>query len=183
MKSLILLSGGMDSAACLFLHRSRGDEVSALFVDYSQPAATMERQAATRVVARLGCPLQQATIRSPRIEVGREVPGRNAMLLTVALLEWAPTSGGVSLGIHAGSTYSDCTASFVASMQTIYDFYSDGAVRVLAPFVTWHKSQIYDLIRRDRELVDLCYACDLGTNPPCGSCPSCVDLRLVRASA
>lgn len=146
-----------------------------------QPAAEMEARAATNVARRLGCPLSIASIRSPSINIDREVPGRNAMLLMVALLGWAPDAGGVSIGIHAGSTYSDCTPAFVGSMQRVFDFYRDGALRVLAPFVHWQKSQVFDVIRRDLDLVSLCYACDVGTDPPCGSCMSCSDARAVRA--
>jgi 7-cyano-7-deazaguanine synthase len=183
MKALVLLSGGLDSAACLFFHRSRGDEVTALYIDYNQPAAEREIAAASAVAMRLGCPLSVATLRSPNIVVGHETPGRNALLLTVALLDWAPSSGGVSIGIHAGSAYSDCTPAFVASMQQIFDLYRDGSVRVLAPFVTWQKAQVFELIRRDSELVAMCYACEQGVYPECGECPSCVDAKTVRASA
>lgn len=181
MKALVLLSGGLDSAACLFFHRSRGDEVAALYVDYGQPAAIPESRAATSVARRFGAQLEVVTLRTPQIRTNREVPGRNAALLSIALLDWAPDPGGVTIGVHAGTSYSDCTPAFVDAMQQVFDIYRDGSVRVLAPFVNWRKEEVYAQIRQDPDLIRMCYVCDLGSEPECGTCPSCSDARRVGA--
>ena len=46
MKAIVLLSGGLDSMACVHFYLKMGYEVSALFCDYGQPAAPQEREAA-----------------------------------------------------------------------------------------------------------------------------------------
>jgi 7-cyano-7-deazaguanine synthase len=46
---LVLLSGGIDSTACLDFYLQLGRPSCALFIDYGQPAATREWQAACDV--------------------------------------------------------------------------------------------------------------------------------------
>jgi 7-cyano-7-deazaguanine synthase len=56
--ALILLSGGIDSAACVAYAKSIASPVEALFIDYMQPARDSERDAAIRVSGHYGIPLQ-----------------------------------------------------------------------------------------------------------------------------
>src|SRR6266550_6834279 len=109
---LVLTSGGIDSMACLGYYRGRRHLVSALFVDYGQPARLKEVKAASAICRSLGVPLSIARLRPPRIEI-RAIRGRNAFLLSVALMSAEFEFGLVSLGIHAGTAYPDCSAAFV----------------------------------------------------------------------
>ena len=42
MDAWVLLSGGIDSAACAYYFQQRGDNVEAVFIDYGQAAAHAE---------------------------------------------------------------------------------------------------------------------------------------------
>ena len=54
---LVLLSGGIDSSACLVFYLTQGFSVSALFVDYGQVSKGREESAASAMCAHYGVPL------------------------------------------------------------------------------------------------------------------------------
>jgi 7-cyano-7-deazaguanine synthase len=178
---LVLASGGLDSTACLGYYRARHQPVTALFVDYGQRARAMESRAVGAVCNRLRVPLKRLRMAGPSIPVG-VIRGRNALLLVAALMSFDAESGLISLGIHAGTPYPDCSAAFVDQVQSIYDAYCAGQVRIDAPFATWTKSEIYDFAVKRRLPLHLTYSCLLGRRRPCGSCESCKDLEALHAS-
>ncbi len=166
--------------ACLGYYRGRRHLVSALFVDYGQPARLKEVKAASAICRSLGVPLSIARLRPPRIEI-RAIRGRNAFLLSVALMSAEFEFGLVSLGIHAGTAYPDCSAAFVEQTQRIYDMYGGGRIRIDVPFVSWSKRDVYDFAARRRLPLHLTYSCLLGRKRPCGECESCRDVEKLRA--
>jgi 7-cyano-7-deazaguanine synthase len=99
---LVLLSGGVDSAACAAFYRSQGYAVSALFVEYGQGALRQERRAARRIAKQAAIPLSTVEISGLGPFGKGYVPARNALLLTAALSHWQARKGMIALGIHAG---------------------------------------------------------------------------------
>src|SRR6266498_1381467 len=88
---LVLLSGGIDSAACMDFYMGMARAVSALHVDYGQAAEVQERRAAESVARFYGVPLECRRLEmADRKSVG-EVPGRNAFLVLTAMMERPPT--------------------------------------------------------------------------------------------
>jgi 7-cyano-7-deazaguanine synthase len=85
-------------------------------------------------------------------------------------------------GLHAGTAYGDCTSSFVALMQQVFDIYTDGICRVAAPFVEWTKKDIWDFCVEEQVPINLTYSCEVGGKVPCGLCLSCKDLEVLRAA-
>jgi 7-cyano-7-deazaguanine synthase in queuosine biosynthesis len=65
------------------------------------------------------------------------IPGRNAFLLSLSLLKIPFKKGGVAIGLHDHSIYSDCSESFLNLMQNIFNIYYDGEIKILAPFIHW----------------------------------------------
>jgi 7-cyano-7-deazaguanine synthase len=61
-RATVLMSGGMDSAACAHLYLSQGLLVEALFVDHGQAAAGPEGRAAKAIAAYLDIPLRRITL-------------------------------------------------------------------------------------------------------------------------
>src|SRR5688572_27828307 len=99
-RTLVLLSGGLDSAACVHFYASHGRGVDTLFVDYGQAARISERRAAAKISKHYGsnhCELKLIGSKSKREGVIR---GRNAFLLLTALIEWQEVSGTVAMGVH-----------------------------------------------------------------------------------
>ena len=51
MKAFILLSGGIDSMACVNFYKALNYEVECIFCDYGQPASISEKQASQIIAA------------------------------------------------------------------------------------------------------------------------------------
>ena len=178
---LVLLSGGIDSTACLDYYTRQGLDVSALFVDYGQVSARRESTAAAAVADHFGIQLSKLFCSGFRAWSGGCVPGRNGFLLHSALMMMNTAFGIIALGIHSGTPYSDCSPSFISSAQQLLDLYSDGCIRVEAPFLTWAKPDIWQYCVNRRVPAELTYSCEQGKEQPCGQCPSCRDLEVLYA--
>ena len=46
MQAIVLLSGGIDSMACIHFYLNQGYSIEALFCDYGQPASVREMESA-----------------------------------------------------------------------------------------------------------------------------------------
>jgi 7-cyano-7-deazaguanine synthase len=153
--------------------------VSAVFVDYQQPARAKEAKAAAAVCESLAVPLVCVGATGPRIDVG-VIRGRNALLLDLALMTATFDAGLVCIGVHAGTAYPDCSPAFVENVQAVYDTYAAGRIRVEAPFVQWSKRDIYDFAIEQGVPIQLTYSCLVGSERPCGVCESCKDVEALR---
>src|SRR5437762_13908085 len=107
--AIVLLSGGVDSMATADVVARLDHKVRGLFVDYGQPAAKREREAAIAIASALRIPLRICEAAGLRPPDPLEMPGRNGLLLHIALHLATPSSGLIRLGIHTGSQYPDCT--------------------------------------------------------------------------
>lgn len=174
---VVLLSGGLDSAALLAHYRGRRRRVTALHVDYGQPARQSEWAAARRIAAHYKVPVARVVADVGLVVRDGEYAGRNALLVAVAGGRVAATPALVALGIHAGVPYYDCGASFVADMQRLLDGYFGGAVQLDAPFVDITKPEVCAWSRAHRVPLRLTYSCERRSRRPCGACPSCRDRR------
>lgn len=175
MLTCVLLSGGMDSAACIHYYRDLQRTVRALFVNYGQAGARVERESARAVGRHYGVVLDELSIAGPCTLPAGEIVGRNALLVMVAAMHFPERSGMIALGIHAGTTYYDCTPDFVRAVNSVLDGYTDGRVRCEVPFVGWNKADIWQYCRKVGVPIALTYSCEAGSQPPCGRCLSCLD--------
>ena len=202
MRSVVLLSGGLDSATALAIARHRGEECYTLAFDYGQRHRA-ELDAARRVSAALGA-VEHREVELPIGELGGSaltdrsiavpetptagipvtyVPARNTIFLSFALA-WSEVlgAGKIVIGVNAidYSGYPDCRPEFIAAFQHLALLATkrglDGGAPVIdAPLVTFSKAEI---IRRGTELgVDYaptvsCYQAD-NDGRACGRCDSC----------
>ena len=173
--SIVLLSGGIDSAASAHYYLDLDFEINAFFVDYGQSARDNEQQSAVRIAAFYDIKLDQASFPSTKQYGAGEIRGRNAFLILAALLYYPRFKGIISLGIHSGTPYYDCSPQFIRDITPIIDAYTDGEVRIDAPFLTWDKANVYTYCKEKNVPIDLTYSCEAGTTPPCGECRSCKD--------
>jgi 7-cyano-7-deazaguanine synthase len=179
---VVLLSGGLDSTACVAYYKAQRSRISTLFVDYGQRSRNHELRSASAVAAHYNVALKVLRLSKSNTWNGY-VPARNAFLLTVALMHFEEARGLISIGVHAGTSYVDCTPTFSNSMQAVFDLYTSGCIRIDAPFLDWEKRDIYGYLLRRRSPIELTYSCQLGRRQPCGACPSCRDLERLRAKA
>ena len=181
-KVLILLSGGIDSTACTHFYVKQGMNVSAIFVDYGQPAFHLERKAAHSVCNFYGIDLTEVKLSGFTAPQGGYILARNIFLLSTALMSSKLSLGSIVIGIHDGTPYVDCTEHFLALTRNIFDLYTDGRVALVAPFITYTKKDIYEYCKQFNVPLDLTYSCELGLPQPCGKCATCKDLELLHAS-
>jgi 7-cyano-7-deazaguanine synthase len=201
-KAVVLLSGGMDSAAVVAIAREQGFAVHALSVRYGQ-RHTSELDAARRVAEALGVVAHKvvdvdlrsiggSALTDDAIDVpeaGGEgipstyVPARNTIMLSLAL-GWAEVLGANDLfcGVNAVdySGYPDCRPEFIAAFERLANLATKAGVegaglRVHAPLQFLSKA---DIVREgvrlgvDFGLTVSCYQAD-DQGRACGHCDAC----------
>lgn len=201
--TVVLLSGGMDSATCLARAVAERGPVHALTVVYGQRHAREVRSA--RALARHYRILHHAVLRLPlgplldssltdrrrRIpsrSAGRGkipstyVPARNTILLAVAL-GYAESHHLDTIVIGANaidySGYPDCRPEFLRAFERLARLATKAGVegklrlRVRAPLLTRTKADIVRWGERLRVPWELTWSCYAGGRTPCGTCDSC----------
>jgi 7-cyano-7-deazaguanine synthase len=200
-KAVVLLSGGMDSAAVIAIAQEQGYQVYALSVRYGQ-RHTSELEAAARVATALGVAghkVVDVDLRSiggsaltDDIEVPEAggagipityVPARNTIMLSLAL-GWAEVLGAndIFCGVNAVdySGYPDCRPEFIAAFEVLANLATKAGVegtgiRVHAPLQHLSKAQIASEGQRlgvDFGLTVSCYQAD-EQGKACGHCDAC----------
>ena len=199
MGSVVLLSGGMDSAVCAAIEADRGRLVGCLFIGYSQPAVDAEGAAARAVARRLGVPLHHMAVPLPLgpmsaatgEEGPRVVPGRNLALLSLAVCHALSLGANtVVIGATAGDrdSYPDCRGPFLRDVAEVARV--TYGVHVEAPLIGLGKPAIVGIARRlGLDLSDTwsCYTprpaggpidrYELPAVEPCGTCNACTERR------
>ncbi|MGD0588459.1 MAG: 7-cyano-7-deazaguanine synthase QueC [Thermoplasmata archaeon] len=201
--SVVLLSGGMDSATCLAIATRRHPPVHALTVLYGQRHAREVRSA--RALARrfkvarhtvlrlpLGSLLSSALTDAARPLPSRQrpgrripstyVPARNTILLAVAL-GYAESHhlGTIYLGANAidYSGYPDCRPEFLRAFERLARVATKAAVergeqvRIEAPLLRRSKADIVRLGERLGVPWHLTWSCYAGERRACGRCDAC----------
>lgn len=175
MKATVLFSGGVDSTACIHLLARDGYEVRGIFVDFGQAARVQERAAVQRLSKLLKIPLDIINVLAPeKFGVG-ELLGRNAFLIFAAILLGRCERGILTLGIHSGTTYFDCSPGFVDRITPLVEECTGGQLTFVAPFLHWSKDDVYSYYASTGIALEETYSCEAGGQIACGMCPSCRD--------
>lgn len=206
-KTVLCLSGGMDSCVCAAL-AARDHDVYAMHFSYGQRTERREL-ASAEAIAKLvgargflhlrndlfrrigGSALTDMSIAVPEAAangtaVGVEipvtyVPFRNAHFLSAAV-SWAEVLGAESVVIGAveqdSSGYPDCRPAYYdAFNKLIQQGTRDGSIRVETPLITLRKSQIVRLGIELGAPFHVSWSCYRDEQEACGTCESCF-LRL-----
>jgi 7-cyano-7-deazaguanine synthase len=181
MDVLVLLSGGTDSTALVHFYKTRGNNVSGLFIDFGQISGKREGDASELIANFYKIKLHKLKCSSINTWKSGYIPGRNAFLLHTALMNFPSKKGIIAIGIHSGTNYVDCDHSFAIMMQQSFDLYTDGQVNLGTPFIDWKKNEIYKYSQLNGIPLHLTYSCELGKEQPCGECNSCKDLEALNA--
>ncbi len=203
MRTVILLSGGMDSATLLHKLYNDGDAVVGLGVAYGQ-RHHKELQAAYNLCHDLAvqytlAPLDglqhllSSALTNDNIPVpeghyqaesmkSTVVPMRNAIMLSVAVgYAWSTGADRVATAIHAGdhAIYPDCRPQFLAAFGEMVHQASQGfrRVEVVAPFIYMDKRDIAEVGHRLHVPWEMTWSCYKGEMFHCGVCGTCVERR------
>ena len=194
-KTLVILSGGLDSTTCLYHHLQFG-QVLAVTFDYGQRhwrEIEYARSIAADVNVRhfvLSVPIYKWTTSAllghqdiPHGHYSDDsmrqtvVPYRNLILLSVAASIAAnELCDTVSYGAHAGDAaiYPDCRPAFVTALtHTLYSGdYSK--LKLVAPLIGMTKRQVAEYAKQLGVPIDKTWSCYEGGDEPCGKCGACV---------
>jgi len=181
MRVLVLMSGGLDSAACAAEAVAEGHEVRGLFFSWGQPARREELRAAREQEALLGVRLHtmRAVVQADDLmhaapgEPGpRVVPGRNLLFLALAANFGASIGAGeIRIGCTAADAadYEDCRASFVSALSAL------SPVPISAPLVALGRREVRRIVELHGLPQSAVWSCYAPSSPgvPCGACNSC----------
>ena len=108
-KIVVLMSGGIDSSATVAACLETAETVSGLFIDYGQPAASSEWEAAQKVAKHFGIDLDSVRLGFNLKSSEGEYFGRNALFILTAAGTAENSPLVIATGIHALSDYYDTT--------------------------------------------------------------------------
>jgi 7-cyano-7-deazaguanine synthase len=193
---LVLHSGGMDSAVCLYTAHRAGHEVVSLGIDYGQRLA-IEMLFAERQCAQLGIRRDVVRVQWSKperdIPVDRAIgemratvspaflPARNIVLLAIASAHAAGIGADeVQIGLNCVdfSGYPDCTVEFFESYKAMLSIGDPAGPTLAAPLLNMSKREIAACARRlgiGEWDTWSCYRPQLrdGRAEPCGQCDAC----------
>lgn len=202
MKTIVIFSGGLDSATMLWYYRSAGHELKALSVNYGQ-RHSKELMQAQKLSAKLGVEHKildlsglkpflsgssqtDLSVDVPEGNYDEEsmaktvVPNRNLIMLSCAVA-WAISLkfDNVATAVHAGDhfVYLDCRESFLESADKTFGLVDAHPVKLLRPFVHMTKADIASLAGKLQVPVNETWSCYKGGDLHCSLCGTCRERR------
>ena len=199
-KSLLLLSGGMDSTTLLWWMRDRGiSEIHTVSIDYGQrhaieleSSATLSRTAGTRSHRCLkinlrqigGNPITDTGHPVPAAEQDRQaltvVPFRNMLFVTLAAA-WAEVKSCTDLYLSPVrddfQIYRDCRREFYDMLEKslVLGATRQTDYRIHTPFVEKWKAEVVSIGLKLGVPYAETHTCYAGKRPACGRCDACVE--------
>jgi len=206
MKTVALLSGGIDSVVMLYQLQAWGHDVMPMIFDYGQRAEPRERRAAYEICRRLRLdavdqhfplkflhdaallhvaelPDAPADDPSQRVTV---VPMRNTIMLSfAAALAMSANGDAVAYGATHGdaAVYPDCRFDFVCRYRDLLRTATEGRVAIMAPFVEKTKSDVVKLGAQFDVPFQETWSCYADGADHCGRCGACQGRRQAFAEA
>ncbi len=198
MKTVVILSGGPDSATVAYQAKSQGDEVYSITFNYGQ-IASKETLHAKMIADKLGINQKIIDLASLKDVFGEAtalmddripmpsifkpvviVPFRNAIFLSIAVA-YAISIGAsrILYGAQASDApyYPDCREEFYQAFQTAARKGTETQIVIDAPLHEMKKFQIIKLGMKLGIPYELTWSCYLNKNNHCGMCESCVNRK------
>ena len=199
-KTLVVISGGMDSATALYKAMDETEVIQTLSFDYGQRHVT-ELSYAGRMAGKLNLPhaiidlrsigqflkgsaLSDETVAVPEGHYAEEtmkltiVPNRNTIMLSQAVgAAIGLGADEVWAGMHAGDhpVYPDCRPEFVNALNDLIAIATETLVQVMTPFISIEKSEIAKIGHELGVPYEETWSCYKGGNVHCGRCSTCVE--------
>ena len=205
MKTLVVLSGGMDSTVALgwaMATKELTDEVATITFNYGSKHNDKENEAARYICGfykvkntLVHLPFVNDLFKSDLLKSGGDIPEghyadesmkrtvvpfRNGIMLSIAA-GFAESIGAtkVVLGNHVGdhAIYPDCRKEFSESLYKAIEEGTYLRVKLSTPFGDINKTQICKLGESLKAPLYLTYSCYNGGKYHCGKCGTCVERK------
>jgi 7-cyano-7-deazaguanine synthase len=199
MRSILLLSGGLDSTTLLYDLLSKRDEVVALSILYGQKHQK-EISVAKEIVNLAGVKhiikdisgvFGESALTSDFIPVPdghytaesmkqTVVPNRNMIFLSIALsLAISLKFDRVAYAAHAGdhTIYPDCRPEFIESLAKVFPIADWHKVTLYAPYMNLTKSEICARGLALGAPLSKTWSCYKGGKIHCGTCGTCIERK------
>lgn len=197
MKTILILSGGMDSITLLYKLLEQGKTVKAISFNYGQ-RHSRELEQAKKTCEKLGVEHKiidisflkelvsnsalTSDVKVPEGHYEDEsmkltvVPNRNMIMASIAI-GWAVNEDydQVALGVHAGdhAIYPDCRPEFIEALGRIAMIANYKPIEIYTPFLQIDKGDIAIEGKRLNVDYSLTHTCYNGQEKPCGKCGAC----------
>jgi len=203
MPSVLLLSGGIDSATILTSITKENEKVFALTFDYGQKHYAEIEKAKNlakefnvyehKIIKLNLSEFTDSSLTDKNIQVPKSltddkipntyVPGRNTIFLSIAL-SYAESKGCSSIYIGANaidySGYPDCRPEYIEAFQNLVNLatkktVTGGNLQIYAPLINLTKIEIIQLGIKNGLDIEKTLSCydPITENEPCNKCPSC----------
>lgn len=203
MKTIVVLSGGMDSTTALAWALDEGHHVvGCLSFEYGSKHNDREWESAQKVAAHYNVPIKRASLsfvaesfKSDLLKTGGEIPEghyadptmiktvvpfRNGIMLSIAAgYAESVEAQAVILGNHFGdhAIYPDCRVSFIEPMRDAIKNGTYAQIQLISPFATIDKTEIVRIGQRLKVPYKLTYSCYKGDQNHCGKCGTCFERK------
>ena len=200
-KAVVLLSGGIDSATCLYLAKDKGFTPHCLIFNYAQ-SHIREIESAKKIAHKAGCkylvckigfPWKGSSLLDRRLKIpkprspaaqgrGKGIPStyvaaRNIVFLSFAL-SYAEVikANAIFIGANARdfSGYPDCRPDFYRAFRKVVKTgIKSKDIQLFTPLINKTKAEIIRLGQNLGVPYELSWSCYRGGRRPCGECSSC----------
>ncbi len=202
MRTVVLLSGGMDSVTAFYEVKREHEVVAALSFDYGSKHNAREIPFAKLHAGRAGIAhrvidlgFMNECFQSDLLKSGGEIPDghyaeenmkrtvvpfRNGIMLAIACgFAESVEAEALAIAAHSGdhAIYPDCREPFMQGMAAAMEAGTYARIRLMRPFIAMDKTAI---ARRGAELgIDFAetWSCYKGGDIHCGTCGTCVERR------
>jgi 7-cyano-7-deazaguanine synthase len=196
-KALVMLSGGLDSATCLYWAKEKFSEISAITFNYFGRLVQEKRAAARLVKAadindliEIDLPFVKEAgdfysgrFKNPDSSAGESssyVPARNLIFysITAHYAEYLGAKwiiGGHNL--HDAEFFKDASKSYIDKINRLFKegciLCSDQAYQILLPLAEMNRKQIIRLAIKLNAPIELTWSCHREGSIHCGNCYAC----------
>ena len=200
-KSIILLSGGLDSVVALGAFKEKYGIELALTFDYGQKTAKSEIEASKKISEYYNIKHEiilldwLKKITKTSLVSNDNVPTENLNTEDSAKSVWVPNRNGLFLNIAGcyadsfgydyiifganrdeGNTFPDNTETFRANISKVFESSTLTKPKVLAPLINYSKGDIVKIAIENNVPLKYIRSCYTKENGHCGKCESCMHL-------